>query len=92
MKTSIGQLINSSLDTRQEEIISIKIQKSILKIACLIALLCVLAYAKLKLAIAVACLAAITRGIVLIKEILDFDLNFKLDKNDLAEIDEQLWS
>ena len=91
MKSTYGPLQSISLDTTQEGILSINIQKQILKILCFVALFSFLAYFNFKLAIAISFAALIIRVIVFVKEISDLDLNFTLDNDDLAEIDEQMW-
>ena len=91
MKNTYGQLKSISLETTQEGILSIKIQKRVLKILCFVALFSFLAYFNFKMAIAISIAALIIRVIVFVKEVSDLDLNFTLDNDNLAEINEQMW-
>ena len=91
MKSTYEQLKSIFLDTSQVGILSINIQKRIIKILFFIALFSTIAFLNIKIALAVTFAALIIRGIVFIKEIAALDFNFTLNKEDLAEIEEQMW-
>ena len=92
MKTALSQMLNATIDTPKKAILNFQLQSSLLKNLSFLAALILIAFFNGKMAIALFSLGIIVKTILYIKDLMTIDIDFTLDSESWAEINEQMWS